>query len=385
MKVSLRRLLAIFLILTLLSAYVCTIAEAVTTLTLPSGLKIIEEEAFCGNLSIRKVIVPEGAAEIRSKAFAGSSLAALELPGTLTYIAEDAFESCGVLTIYGVEGSTAQLYAEKNDIDFCAIGISLPVPSITKIENWDTDQVRIEWNEVEGTDGVFLYRSTSADFSKDTVKVLVDGDQNSCVDSELIAGMTYYFRLQSFDCHDDGSICVSDFSDVWTYLFIEDISSGYDAAAAVEYARKWCGTSSEWGHEGYNNAQYYAYTQSNGYSGNQDCANFISQCLHAGGLMMDDVWYSNWKGSTAWINGYRLSTYLVDTLGYKGYEESQISISHIVPGDVVYTQRSTSGSHVMIVSKVEGDKVYCCGHTRNSVDKGFDPSAFVYHISMSGT
>ncbi len=58
MKGNLRRLMAIFLVLMLLSVDVCAIAEAVT-LTLPKVLKIIEEETFYGNTSIEKVIVLE--------------------------------------------------------------------------------------------------------------------------------------------------------------------------------------------------------------------------------------------------------------------------------------------------------------------------------------
>jgi len=45
MKGNLRRLLAIFLVLMLLSADVCAIAEA-ATLTLPSALPIIDEETL---------------------------------------------------------------------------------------------------------------------------------------------------------------------------------------------------------------------------------------------------------------------------------------------------------------------------------------------------
>jgi len=95
MKGNLRRLLAIFLVLMLLSADICAIAEAAATLTLPKELQIIEEEAFAGNTSIEKVIVPDGTTEIRSRAFADSSMTELILPDSLTFIAEDAFEGCG--------------------------------------------------------------------------------------------------------------------------------------------------------------------------------------------------------------------------------------------------------------------------------------------------
>ena len=79
MKRNLRRLLAIFLVLMLLSTDICAIAEAVATLTLPSALQIIDEEAFAGNTSIERVIVPDGTTEIRSRAFADSSMTELVL------------------------------------------------------------------------------------------------------------------------------------------------------------------------------------------------------------------------------------------------------------------------------------------------------------------
>lgn len=46
MKGILRRLLAIFLVLMLLSADICAIAEAVATLTLPSALRTTGEETL---------------------------------------------------------------------------------------------------------------------------------------------------------------------------------------------------------------------------------------------------------------------------------------------------------------------------------------------------
>lgn len=99
MNWNVRRVLAIFLVLMLLSADICAIAESVATLTLPSELQIIEEDAFYGDTSIDKVVVPDGTKEIRSRAFANSSLTEIELPDTLTFIADDAFSGCGTINI----------------------------------------------------------------------------------------------------------------------------------------------------------------------------------------------------------------------------------------------------------------------------------------------
>lgn len=99
MKGPMRRLLAFCLVLVLLSADICAVAETVATMILPSALQIIDVEAFYDSTTIEKVVVPEGTKEIRSRAFAYSSLLELELPDTLTYIAEDAFVGCGEIAV----------------------------------------------------------------------------------------------------------------------------------------------------------------------------------------------------------------------------------------------------------------------------------------------
>lgn len=55
---------------------------------------------------------------------------------------------------------------------------------------------------------------------------------------------------------------------------------GYNTANAIDYAHQWCGRSSTgyssgMNSPGYNPAYYYC---------SQDCANFVSQCIHAGGV-----------------------------------------------------------------------------------------------------
>ena len=94
MKNNFKKLLAYLLVLMLLSADVAAVAEEVliplpqadSVLMLPAGLKTIEEEAFCGNTSIDKVVVPNGTTRILNRAFADSSLKEIELPDTLTFI-----------------------------------------------------------------------------------------------------------------------------------------------------------------------------------------------------------------------------------------------------------------------------------------------------------
>lgn len=77
-----------------------------------------------------------------------------------------------------------------------------------------------------------------------------------------------------------------------------DYLENYDPSAAIAYAQEWA--------PGRNSAVFGDYSQAGG-----DCCNFASQCLLAGGLPMDESWYSaDAKGSLAWISSTRLYQYL---------------------------------------------------------------------------
>lgn len=102
------KLLAIFSLL-LLAA---TVAHA-DTLTLPSSLTVIEEEAFYGDEALDKVVLPEGLTEIRAGAFIGSSVTAINLPATLTSIADDALPAPGSVEVTAEEGTWAYRWAVK--------------------------------------------------------------------------------------------------------------------------------------------------------------------------------------------------------------------------------------------------------------------------------
>jgi len=115
MNKNLRRLLAIFLALTLMSSDIAAVAEGVmAVLTLPAALDVIEEKAFYGDTSIGTVIVPDGTTKILSMAFANSSLTEITLPESLEWISDDAFSGCGNVTVIAEQDSYAYKWAVKN-------------------------------------------------------------------------------------------------------------------------------------------------------------------------------------------------------------------------------------------------------------------------------
>ena len=66
-----------------------------TTLTLPAGLEVIEEEAFYGVASADKAVVPEGTVSVGARAFAEGGFSEIRLPSTVTEIGAGAFQNCG--------------------------------------------------------------------------------------------------------------------------------------------------------------------------------------------------------------------------------------------------------------------------------------------------
>ena len=80
-------------------------------LTLPSGLKTIQKEAFAG-LTVSEIVIPDGCETIAERAFADcASLAHAVIPSTVTEIAPDAFAGCDGLSIVAPIGSAAYDHA----------------------------------------------------------------------------------------------------------------------------------------------------------------------------------------------------------------------------------------------------------------------------------
>lgn len=153
------------------------------------------------------------------------------------------------------------------------------------------------------------------------------------------------------------------------------ITNGYDADAAVAYATKWSITDVE-----KRNPDYSKYEGA-------DCANFVSQCLYAGGLSTDAQWY---KDSYAWINANGLRQYLINR-GFSGKDYAnggsgaKLDLSTVSAGDIVWCSgASGTYGHVMIVSKVTSTDYMICGHTKERCNYTYTNYKITYHIKMNG-
>lgn len=95
------------------------------TYTVPSGVTVIENCAFCGCSKLTKIELPEGLTGIGHHAFSGcSSLTEITLPDSLKNIDDTAFDKTPLKIIYCSSGSYAANWAKKNGIPYGDISIS---------------------------------------------------------------------------------------------------------------------------------------------------------------------------------------------------------------------------------------------------------------------
>ena len=135
-------------------------------------------------------------------------------------------------------------------------------------------------------------------------------------------------------------------SPAWVATKINNYNS-YNRIAARDYAYKYWSS--------YNPA----YTSYKGNGG--DCANFVSQCIHAGGIPTDATWKAD---SNSWIRAFELPSYMVN----KGYA-TQTSYINATAGSFACT---TSGAgHAVLVTINDGAKIAYTAHTTDRKDAAF--------------
>lgn len=101
---------SLLLAVVLLCAAGCACARD-KLLILPADTRTIRAEAFYHADDLETVVLPEGLKTIGARAFAQSSLSAVNFPASLTSIAADAFDGCPELVVTAVPGTLGETYA----------------------------------------------------------------------------------------------------------------------------------------------------------------------------------------------------------------------------------------------------------------------------------
>ena len=123
-----RRVLALALVVLMLLCNGGLAALGEALLKLPAALKSVGEEAFYGDRSIERVVLPDGATTIGARAFASSSLTEIYIPGSMREIADSAFDNHSAsLVIKGPAGGIAESFAARHNIPFVATDAPLDI------------------------------------------------------------------------------------------------------------------------------------------------------------------------------------------------------------------------------------------------------------------
>ena len=144
-------------------------------------------------------------------------------------------------------------------------------------------------------------------------------------------------------------------------LFLIGLALSYDREAAIKYARAYC--------RSYNK-------NFNSYKGNGgDCANFVCQCLMAGGIDIKRQCksvISYWDGKCiVRVKDIRAC------LSHLGWKYSKTLPSQFKAG---YPMVYTDNSHTILAVSVSGKSVRFAGHTTDYCDQPLAASVYYYYL-----
>ena len=127
------------------------------------------------------------------------------------------------------------------------------------------------------------------------------------------------------------------------------LTLSYSTSDAIAYAKKYCGT--------YNSA----YIKYNG----KDCANFVSQCMHAGGQSFSDCGGRDGKGMIPGVSNLKAC------LKSKGWKSASTKPKGFKAGYPVFVK---SYSHAMLAVGFSGSDILVASHTNPRCGKPFAAS-----------
>ena len=130
------------------------------------------------------------------------------------------------------------------------------------------------------------------------------------------------------------------------FCLLLGITLCYNANNAISYARRYCGNY---------NPSYANYRNMGG-----DCANFVSQCLKAGGLDLSGC-------NVSWRDNFGCLPRVVDLqscLSQLGWKQSTGLPGGFRAGYPFFIPNT----HAMIATGVSGSTITYCGHTRDRCD-----------------
>ena len=188
-------------------------AFATSTLTLPANTIIIQEEAFCGDRSLKEVVLPEGIKRIENLGFAGSTVRKINLPKSLTYIADNAFDGCKLETISAEKGTYAYQWCREHG--YLTMYRALLIGEETFWYDRENTRFRSDVDNIAG----MLGRVRGPKGGKYTVNKRYDrtyeqirSDIQNCLGDAMIQDVSLFFISTHGNNSGDGELAMPDFS-----------------------------------------------------------------------------------------------------------------------------------------------------------------------------
>ena len=135
----------------------------------------------------------------------------------------------------------------------------------------------------------------------------------------------------------------------------------YNRELAVNYARKYALKY---------NPNYFHFDGIGG-----DCTNFVSQCLFAGGGVMNYDEFYGWfyvnkdNRAPSWTSVKYFGRFLL-TENSPGFIAKVCPIKELEIGDIIQIrQNPTEFNHTVIISKITPHEIYVCSHSYDALDK----------------
>jgi len=77
-------------------------------------------------------------------------------------------------------------------------GMSLQTPGFTELYSVEGSKVMLKWDSVVGATGYYIYKSLYSDKKFEKLETIVGGDINTYIDSEVVAGKKYYYKVRAY-------------------------------------------------------------------------------------------------------------------------------------------------------------------------------------------
>lgn len=148
----------------------------------------------------------------------------------------------------------------------------------------------------------------------------------------------------------------------------------YDRKRAIQYAQKFA-------LEG--NPNFFEFSDVGG-----DCTNFISQCLLAGGAVMNYDEFYGWfyvnsrNRSPSWTSVEYLNRFLLGR-GRVGPVAKIVPIEKLEIGDLIqFRQNPFRFNHSVIITKIENGEIYVCAHTDDSLNRPLSTYSYLEAVGL---